>query len=183
MSQTIDPVSTPEGYRTSLLAALGDDDPWVAGAETAAAMRVLIDDAGDRLRDRPEPSEWSVLECIGHMLDAEMVVAVRQRWILAEDEPELVGYDQALWVDALHHDEDDPARLVDTFEAVRAADLDLWARTSVEARQRFGRHRERGEESYDLTFRLAAGHDRIHLAQARRALDAVRARSSEAPEA
>jgi len=36
-------------------------------------------------------------------------------------------------------------------------------------------HRERGPESYDLTFRLAAGHDRVHLAQARRALTAVRA--------
>jgi hypothetical protein len=38
-------------------------------------------------------------------------------------------------------------------------------------------HAERGPESVDLTFRLMAGHDRFHLAQARRALDAVRASS------
>jgi hypothetical protein len=36
-----------------------------------------------------------------------------------------------------------------------------------------GIHAERGRESFDLLFRMLAGHDRFHLAQARRALDAV----------
>jgi hypothetical protein len=170
MSQTIDPVATPEAYRASLLAALGDDDPAVAQAETAAALRALIDEAGDRLRIRPEPGEWSVLECIGHIADAELVSATRVRWILAEDGPDIVGYDQALWVDRLDHNANDPALLVAMFEAVRRTNLDLWARRSVEDRGRVGHHRERGDESYGLTFRLAAGHDRVHLAQARRAL-------------
>jgi hypothetical protein len=43
----------------------------------------------------------------------------------------------------------------------------------VADRERFGVHRERGPESYALTFTLIAGHDRFHLAQARRALAAV----------
>jgi DinB superfamily len=173
MSQTVDPVTSPEAYRASLLAALGDDDPAVAQAETPAAIGALITQAGDRLRVRPAPGEWSALECIGHIADSEVVVSARVRWILAEDEPELVGYDQALWVARLEHNEDDPARLVATFEAMRAANLDLWARRSPVDRQRVGRHRERGAESYDLTFRLSAGHDRVHLAQARRALDGM----------
>jgi hypothetical protein len=37
-----------------------------------------------------------------------------------------------------------------------------------------GIHAERGPESYDLSFRMIAGHDRLHQAQARRAIDAVR---------
>ena len=171
MSQTIDPISSPEAYRASLLAALGDDDPAVAQAETPVAIRALIAEAGDRLRIRPARGEWSALECIGHIVDGELVVAARVRWILAEDEPDIVGYDQALWVAELRHNEDDPALLLATFEAVRRANLDLWARRPVLDRQRIGRHRERGPESYDMTFRLAAGHDRIHLAQARRALE------------
>ena len=173
MSQTIDPVSSPEAYRASLLDALGDDDPAAAQAETAAAIRALIAEAGDRLRMRPEPGEWSVLECVGHITDSELIVAARVRWILAEDEPDIVGYDQALWVSGLEHNDDDPARLLATFAAVRDANLDLWARRSLADRERIGRHRERGAESYDMTFRLAAGHDRIHVAQARRALAAV----------
>jgi hypothetical protein len=36
-------------------------------------------------------------------------------------------------------------------------------------------HQERGPESYDLAFRMIAGHDRLHVAQAERALAEVRA--------
>ena len=173
MSQTIDPVRSSDAYRASLLAELGDDDPAIVQAETINVMRTLVADAGDKLRVRPEPGEWSVLECIGHLADGELVVATRERWILAEDDPDIVGYDQALWVDRLEHNADEPELLLSLFEAVRRSNLDLWARRSAVDRGRVGHHRERGDESYEMTFRLAAGHDRVHLAQARRALDAV----------
>ena len=168
-----DPVADAAAYQASLLAALGEDDPAEVQVGTVDAIRALIAEAGSDLRTRPEPGEWSVLECVGHITDSELIAAARVRWILAEDEPDIVGYDQALWVAALEHNEDDPSRLVATFAALRDANLDLWARRSLADRERIGRHRERGAESYDMTFRLAAGHDRIHLAQARRALAAV----------
>ena len=53
------------------------------------------------------------------------------RWILSEDEPDIVGYDQALWVAELRHNEDDPALLLATFEALRNANLELWARRTL----------------------------------------------------
>jgi hypothetical protein len=137
------------------------------------AWRTLVRDAGDRLREHPAPGEWSVLGCLGHAFDAEIVVSGRYRWILAHDEPPLIGYDQDRWVDRLHHDADDPEELLSTLEALRATNLALWGRTVPEERSRFGLHAERGPESLDLTFRLIAGHDRFHLAQARRALDAI----------
>jgi hypothetical protein len=96
------------------------------------------------------------------------------RWILAEDEPDIVGYDQDRWVDGLRHRDDDPHDLIALFEALRGANLRLWAATPAADRQRFGRHRERGPESYGLMVQLAAGHDRFHIAQAERALAAVR---------
>ena len=177
MADTIDPVATPGAYQELILSYLGGDDPAEVQAATPTAVRALVAEAGGLLRERPEPTEWSVLECLGHLLDGELVVAARYRWILAEDEPDIVGYDQALWVDHLRHGDDDPAALLALFEALRRANLDLWAGRPVADRERFGRHRERGPESYGLTFRLAAGHDRFHLAQARRALEAVRTRS------
>jgi hypothetical protein len=102
------------------------------------------------------------------------VVAGRYRWIIAQDTPEIIGYDQAVWVDQLRHRDDDPAALVALFDALRSANLGLWTRFGASHGARIGMHNERGPESYDLTFRLAAGHDRIHLTQARRALEAVR---------
>jgi hypothetical protein len=177
-SDVADPVSEPEAYRRMLLAALGDDDPAAVQSSTLNEARALVDAAGDLLRERPEPGEWSVLECIGHLVDSEIVLAARSRWILAEERPDIVGYDQALWVSELRHNDDDPSVLLDTFSALRRANLELWAQRALEDRDRVGLHRERGPESYVLIFRLGAGHDRIHLDQARRALDAVRARGA-----
>ena len=170
----VDPVASPEAYRRLILSFLGEDDPAVVQAATAARMRELVRAAGERLRDRPEPTEWSVIECLGHLVDSEFVASARQRWILAEDEPEIVGYDQDRWVDGLRHRDDDPEELTALFETLRASNLRLWAQTPVADRERFGRHRERGPESYGLIVRLGAGHDRFHLAQAERALAAVR---------
>ena len=101
------------------------------------------------------------------------MVSGRYRWIVAHDEPPLIGYDQDLWVDRLHHGQDDPEALLETWEALRSANLALWARSTEQERARVGLHAERGPESYDLTVRLMAGHDRFHLDQARRALAAL----------
>jgi hypothetical protein len=172
MGTTPDPVAEAAEYQRFLLAKLGDDDPSEVQAATPAALRALFREAADRLLARPAPSEWSVLEAGGHMLDAEVVASARYRWILAEDEPRLAGYDQELWMKRLRHPEEDPGKLLSTFEALRAANLALWSRSSAEDRARVGIHEERGPESYELTFRLIAGHDRNHLAQARNALGA-----------
>lgn len=171
----VSPVSDPEAYRALLLGLLGDDDPGIVQAATLARWRTLVDDAGSLVRARPAPGEWSVVECLGHLVDGELVIAARARWILAEDEPDIVGYDQDRWVDRLRHGEDDPDDLIDLFAALRAANLRLWAASSAADRARIGRHRERGPESYELMVRLGAGHDRFHLAQAGRTLATVRA--------
>jgi hypothetical protein len=169
-----DPVSAPDAYRRMLLAALGEDDPAEVLADGPGLVRTLVADAGDLLRVRPEPREWSVAECVAHLADSELVVAGRYRWIVAEDEPEIVGYDQDLWVSRLAQIDDDPATLIAVFAALRRWNLELWASRPAGDRERIGRHRERGPESFGLMFRLAAGHDRVHIAQARRTLHLAR---------
>jgi DinB superfamily len=167
------PVEDASGYQRHLLGLLGDDDPADVQAASPAAWRALIAEAGDAVAQRPGVEEWSVLECLGHAFDAEIVSSARYRWILAHDEPPLAGYDQDLWVDRQRHEEDDPEMLAAALGALRAANVALWSRSSAKERARVGHHAERGPESYDLTFRLLAGHDRFHLAQAGRALEAL----------
>jgi DinB family protein len=171
-----DPVSDPKAYQDHLLSLLGDDDPAVVQAGTPDAWRSLVADAADKGHVRPDGSEWSVVECLAHAADAEVVMSARYRWVLAHDEPSLMPYDQDLWVDRLHaHREDDPGELLSLFEPLRVANLALWARSSEDDRARVGMHAERGPESFELSFRMLAGHDRFHLAQARRALAAISA--------
>lgn len=168
-----DPIDEPRAYQEFLLAALGAEDPATVQAGTPAAMRQLVSEAGLHVRTRPAPGEWSALEALGHIVDAEVVVSARYRFIVAHHEPPLVGYDQDLWVQGLHHNDDDPSALLDQFEAIRLANVAMWRRSTAEDRARVGMHDERGPESYDLSFRLIAGHDRVHLAQARDALRAA----------
>jgi hypothetical protein len=176
----VDPMQAAETYRRTLLDLLGGDDPAVAQSGTAARLRDLLERAGPNLRARPEPGEWSVIECVGHLVDSELTTAARVRWIIAEDQPDIVAYDQALWVDRLRHGDDDPDDLIAMFEVLRDANLRLWRSRPEEDRRRFGLHRERGPESYGLIVRLAAGHDRLHLDQAERALASVRSRGQAA---
>jgi len=177
-----DPIQSPDGYRNMLLGYLSDDDPAKVQAATVARLRELVAEAGADLRIRPEPKEWSVIECIGHLTDSEVVTSARVRWILAEDEPQIIGYDQDLWVDGLRHDRDDPGALIALFDALRSANLTLLSTRSAADLERFGQHNERGPESYGLMIRLTAGHDRFHVAQAERALAAVREASQAAVE-
>jgi hypothetical protein len=174
ISSSPDPVSEPQAYQEHLLSLLGEDDPAEVQARAPQLWRSLVAEAGDRGYERPEPSEWSVIECLGHALDAELVSAARYRWILAHDEPPLIGYDQDLWVNTLHAGRhEDPEELLRLLEPIRVANVELWERSAEEDRARVGIHAERGRESFDLLFRMIAGHDRFHMAQAHRALDAI----------
>jgi DinB superfamily len=175
VSGFVDPVSQPDEYQQMLLELLGGLDPAEVQASTPAALRALSSEAGADLETRPEPKEWSVLQCIAHICDAELVIAGRYRWILAHDKPDIQPYDQDLWIDRLHSASGETAdELLSWFEPLRAADLALWARTPISDRARYGVHRERGPESYELTFQLTSGHDLFHLDQARRTLEQVR---------
>lgn len=163
-----------EAYRRGILDALGDDDPASVQASEPELWRRLLDQAGAHLRTSPAEGEWSVAECLGHLVDSELVTSARYRWILAEDEPPLVGFDQTLWVRELDHLHDDPGVLLELFSALRSANVALWRRTPAANCSRIGIHAERGPESYELLFRMQAGHGRVHRAQAERALAVAR---------
>jgi DinB superfamily len=171
-----DPVSQPSEYQALLLRYLGDQDPAEVQGRTPRVAAGLVSEAGDLLRTRPQEREWSVLELIGHLHDAELVSGARYRWILAQDRPSLIGYDQDLWVERLGHNQGDPAALLATFGALRTANLELWSGISPEERDRVGMHVERGQESVDLMFRMLGGHDLFHIDQMNRTLAAVRER-------
>lgn len=164
---------TPEeadAYRRPALDALGTDEAVVVQETEAELWRRVIEGAGAHLRTRPEPGEWSALECLGHMTDSELITSARYRWVLSESEPTLLGFDQAAWAARPDRVADDPALLLEVFGVLRRANVALWRRVPAAERGRVGLHAERGPESFELLFRLQAGHGRLHRAQAERAL-------------
>jgi DinB superfamily len=174
MATTSSDLAAGRAYQQQLLALLGNDDPAEVQEATASAVQSLLRDAGSDLHRRPSAGEWSVLELVGHLADAEMVMSGRFRWTISQDEPPLLGYDQDQWVARLRHNEAHPDELLAVFSALRAANLRLWRRSTPKDRDRVAMHAERGPESYGLMFRMLAGHDRFHLNQMRDTLRTVR---------
>jgi hypothetical protein len=173
LDRRIDPVASPRDYQHLMLELVAGRDPAEVQAGLIPEVRSVVTAAGRHLRTRPAPDEWSVVELLGHLVDGEVVGAARYRWILADDQPDLLPYDQDRWVERLNHREADPEDLLSLLDSLRRSNLDLWARSSAADRERVGIHRERGRESFDLLFRLMAGHGVFHLAQMRRTLRQV----------
>jgi hypothetical protein len=171
MSDEQDPA---RAYQAQLLALVGDQDPVEVLKGIPSVLREILAEAGEVAREKPAPGEFSLVELVGHMVDAQVVVFTRLRWILAEDAPPIPGYEQDDWVRISDYADADPAQLIDLLEGLERANIHLWLHTPAEQRARVGVHTERGPESFGLTFAMLAGHDLLHLDQARRTLDAVR---------
>jgi hypothetical protein len=92
----------------------------------------------------------------------------RLRIILAQDRPQITGYDQDLWAERLHYDQADVKEALTDFGVLRRANLRLLSQASPQDLKRVGVHAERGEESIDRLIRLYAGHDLLHLRQVER---------------
>jgi hypothetical protein len=161
-------------YVQALLDLLGNRNPLAVVEATPGALERAtagVDEA--RLRQAEREGKWSIAEVVAHLADSELVWGYRLRRVLAEERPQIIGYDQDLWADRLRYRE---ARLADslaTFAALRTANLRLVRSTSAADMQRVGVHTERGEESVAHMLKLYAAHDLVHLRQIERIRKAV----------
>ena len=119
--------------------------------------------------DRRDPGAWSAREIIHHLADSEMTSAIRLRRLLAEDSPQIVGYDEEEYARRLHYDR--PVRnSLDAFRAARAATVEILERLSDQDWSRAGTHSESGSYSMEDWLRIYAAHAHDHAEQIRIAL-------------
>ncbi len=121
-------------YQAQLLALVGDQDPAEVLRQIPSVLRAIVAEAGEAAREKPAPGEFSLVELIGHMVDAQVVVFTRLRWILAEDEPPIRGYEQDDWVRISGYADADPTQLIDLLEGLERANIHLWLNTPDQAR-------------------------------------------------
>jgi DinB superfamily len=161
-------------YVSAVLELLGDREPVAVLRETPSALARAIDGLSPPQLRRPEqPGKWSISQVLQHLGDSEVVWAWRVRLILAHDRPQLTGYDQDLWAERPHDDQENPSEALELFAVLRRANLQLVQRASPADLKRVGVHVERGDESLEHLLRLNAGHDLLHLRQIERVRRAV----------
>ncbi|MGD1210045.1 MAG: DinB family protein [Candidatus Acidiferrales bacterium] len=164
---------TPQQYTQRMLGNVGNQQPLKVQAATPRKLeRLLKGVPGSKLRKRPAQGKWSIAEIVAHIADAELVGGYRIRAILGAPGTPIQGFDQDVWVTALHYDKRDPRKSFEQFCALRAANLALLKTLTPEQWEHYGMHSERGKESVAHIVRMFAGHDINHLAQIERILAA-----------
>src|SRR5262245_47999794 len=159
------------------LTAAARDQLIAQYAAGPARLREALAKVPDEARKwRPGPGEWSAHEIVCHCADSETNGAARIRFLLVEEHPVLVGYDQDRWAIALDYHVPPLDVALATVDAVRAHTAALIRRVPEEAWRREGRHTESGRYLAETWLTIYAEHLEIHARQIEANLDVWRAR-------
>jgi hypothetical protein len=127
---------------------------------------------------RPAPGKWSAHEVVCHTADSEANAYVRIRFLAADPNPTIVGYDQDRWAQKLDYHAASPELALATTEAVRANTADLLRRLPESAWANTGTHTESGKYSGEDWLRIYAEHLEKHTRQIEKTLEAWKARQA-----
>lgn len=117
-----------------------------------------------QLGRRPASEDWSIRDTIFHLTDAELVTAVRLRFVIAEDDPPLQGFDQDIWKRRLHYLFRDLDAAIAQFELVRHGNAELLAQCARDTWERRGIHSSGGPRTLADLLEGAVEHLAEHLA-------------------
>ena len=121
------------------------------------------------LARRPEPGEWSALECLGHTTDTEELVFTRRVKGFLAGVSVLQNYDPDTMGTPIT-DATDPVELARQLAPRRAANLELLATLTESDLDRPSRHSALGPVTLRQFLNEYWAHDTMHLVQAERAL-------------
>ncbi len=127
---------------------------------------------------RPGTGKWSVHEIICHCADSETNAAMRLRYLVAEKEPLIVGYDQDVWTKVLDYHRHPLEPALAAVEAARANTVALLHHFPEEAWGKVGKHTESGRYSVDDWLKIYAEHLEKHSGQIERNLSAWKVRKA-----
>ena len=123
---------------------------------------------------RPGAGRWSIHEILAHCADAEANAAMRIRFLVAEQKPSIIGFDQERWATVLDYHQSRIELALAAVEVMRAYTTDLLRRLPEEAWASAGTHTERGPYSAEDWLMTYAEHLEKHAGQVERNLSAWR---------
>ena len=135
-------------------------------ADGPAKLQAAVAEAPEAMRKwRPEAGEFSVHEVGVHCADSETNSHGRIRYLVAEDDATIFGYDPDGWARKFaYHDLPLEAALL-TVEAVRANTVPILRRMSEEDWASAGTHTESGAYTAEDWLRTYAAHLEEHTLQ------------------
>ena len=125
---------------------------------------------------KPSDGGWSPREVVHHTADSELTSAIRLRRLLAEDGPEIIGYDGDEFAKRLFYVERPVQPSLDAIRAARETSASILEHLSEDDWRRAGTHSEIGPYSIDIWLGIYAVHCHDHAEQIERAVAEARSR-------
>ncbi len=149
-------------------------EQYARGVDRLRAALAMV--PADALQWRPAPNRWSAHEVAVHCADSETNAALRIRYLLAEKEPLIVGYDQEAWARLFDYHAQPIEDALAATAAARGRTVPLLRRMSEADWAREGRHTESGRYTAEDWLRIYAAHLEGHAGQIEKNLAAWKAR-------
>ena len=166
---------TVQEYTQRLFSYVESRDPLRLQEAAPKKLAALIrGKTRKQLSRRPAQDTWSIAEIVAHLADAELATSWRLRQVLSNNAIPIQAYDQDLWARTFDYSRRDPRQSLNTFRALREANLALLKSVPRKLWDNYGVHQERGNESVSHVMRMVAGHDLNHLRQIEAILNGTR---------
>jgi hypothetical protein len=145
-------------------------DRYSRGPELLRAALARVPAAA--LQWRPAPGKWSAHEVACHCADSETVASTRIRFLVGEDRPTILGYDQDRWARAFDYQGFPLELALRQVEQTREWTSTFIRRLPDGAWSREGTHTESGHYTAERWLSIYAEHLEIHARQIERILEA-----------
>lgn len=143
---------------------------------TPDTLTGLLDGVGaeEARSARGGDENWSVVEVICHLRDAEEFFIKRYQAMRDQDDPAIIGYDQAALARERNYKNADLEAALESFKTFRQQALTELSKLNPDQWQRMGQHNEMGQITILGQAIHHVSHDAIHCAQISRQLKAAK---------
>ena len=111
----------------------------------------------------PVPGTWSIQQIVIHLMDSDLILADRMKRVIAEEKPQLIGFDESKFASNLFYHDQSVADAIAILELNRRNFTKVLRRLPDAAFDRIGNHNERGPLKLADLLRSAVNHLAHHV--------------------
>lgn len=113
--------------------------------------------------DKPELGRWTIQQVVCHLMDSELVIVDRIKRVIADEDPQLLAYDENRWAEHLTYHEQSAEDAVAIVDLARKQLARVLAKLPESAWSRAGMHSERGKLTLRQLVEIEINHLDHHL--------------------
>ena len=141
----------------------GKDPLAIVESTLPRVLAVMAALPAERIAKPIAPGKWTIHEIVAHLADCEMVFQARCRWMMFEDNPTLISFDQDPWLAGWRREHEPFAATLERYRVLRESTIRMFRGASASDLARTGTHAQLGAMSAQGVMEVMAGHDLNHL--------------------